>query len=336
MTSLTAFSCDNNKLQISYQNITEEGKTLVELIKQSGVKNKLQEGEAFNEAWDATLERPDNFLKESLQNEIEKIEDEEIKDNFKKFGEDIIVKDNPFETYYFQLNENYERVIFYIHGGAYINNINANQITTSYKIAKLFNAKVYMPIYPVIPQYFWSICYEFLDKLYENIVNIEKDKDIIFAGDSAGGGLVLGYSQYLKKEKPNLKLPSARICFSPWCDITLTNPDAAKKEDADVMLSIFGLRKCGEAWSYYYTSTYDYRISPIYGPLDDKIPTIVFNGTEEIFLPDVTKLCEKLHHNGARTKLVIGKGLFHTYPTYDLPEANEALQIAYDFVVNNK
>ena len=333
---LVTFSCGNNKSYIYYQNVSEEGKNFSELIKQSGIKKRMQEVETFIEAWNAGLNRPDNFLKENVKEMVSEIQDEEITNNFKKFGNDIVIEGDSFETYCFQLNENYERVIFYIHGGAYFDSIISNHITVCYKLAKLFNAKVYVPIYPVIPQYFWSICYEFIDKLYTNIVSIEKDKDIIFAGDSAGGGIVLGYSQYIKKEKPNLKLPSARICFSPWCDVTLTNPDAIKNEDVDIMLSVFGLRKCGESWSHYYTSTYDYRISPIYGDLNDKIPTIVFNGTEEIFLPDVEKTCEKLHNNGTRTKLVIGKGLFHAYPIYDLPESKEVLQMAYDFVINGK
>jgi len=55
-------------------------------------------------------------------------------------------------------------------------------------------------------------------------------KDLILAGDSAGGGLALNLIQYLagtvcpslsEEEKRNFVLPSAMVLFSPWCDLTL-------------------------------------------------------------------------------------------------------------------
>lgn len=326
------------KLQIAHQSISDEGTAVIPFIKEVGLKEMLQEGEGWEAFWEWGLHREKDYLKTDFEKWLNAVKEEEptVGSKFVKFGEDITVKDNSFETWSVSLNGDYERVIFYLHGGAYYLNATSGHIYTCYRLAKLFNAKVYLPIYPMVPQNSFSDCFEFLDVVYANLTALDKDKDIIFCGDSAGGGLVLAYSQYLYKEKRNLKLPSARICFSPWCDATLTNPDIKEKEDLDITLSVFGLRKLGEYWSGYYASPYNYKISPIYGDLNDKISTIVFNGTDEIFLPDVMKACQKLHNNGARVKLVIGDGLYHVYPLYEISEAKEALQMAYDFVVNSK
>ncbi|MCQ2792784.1 MAG: alpha/beta hydrolase [Bacilli bacterium] len=337
ITTLLLASC-GSKLSIVHQHISDAGVATIPFIKEIGLKEAFQEDKGWEAFWNDGLKRDKDFLKNDFGNWLTKVktDDPEIGNKFKKTIDDISVKDNTFETWDVQLSDNYERVIFYIHGGAYFLNATSTYIYACYKLAKLFNAKVYLPIYPLAPQNNFYDCYEFLDKVYANINALNKDKEVIFCGDSAGGGLVLSYSQYLYKEKPNLKLPTARICFSPWCDATLTNPDIKEKEDLDITLAVFGLRKLGEYWSSMYASPYDYRISPIYGDLDDKISTIVFNGTDEIFLPDVEITCQKLHNNGARTKLVIGDGLYHIYPLYDLPEAEEAFQMAYDFVINNK
>lgn len=337
ITTLLLMSC-GSKLQIVHQKISEEGIATIPFVKEIGLKEMLQEGEGWKAFWEAGLKREKDYLKTNFAEWLSSVKKDapEIGNKFKKTLVDIEVADNTFETWDVNINEDYERIIFYLHGGAYYLNATSTYIYGCYDLAKLFNAKVYLPIYPLVPQNSFSDCFEFLDKAYEKITALDKDKEVIFCGDSAGGGLVLAYSQYLYKEKPNLKLPKARICFSPWCDVTLTNPEIKEKEDLDITLAVFGLRKLGEYWSGYYTSPYDYKISPIYGDLNDKISTIVFNGSDEIFLPDVMKTCQKLHDNGARTKLVIGDGLYHIYPLYDLPEAREAFQMAYNFVINNK
>ncbi|GAA5903949.1 uncharacterized protein JCM6883_002037 [Sporobolomyces salmoneus] len=66
-------------------------------------------------------------------------------------------------------------------------------------------------------------------------------KDVILAGDSAGGGLALNVLQYLTgtlyptlttREQNHFVLPSGLVLFSPWCDLTLDSfPDEQNRTD---------------------------------------------------------------------------------------------------------
>ena len=49
----------------------------------------------------------------------------------------------------------------------------------------------------------------------------EKYENIILMGDSAGGGFVLSFCQYLKQIK--VKQPNNIIVFSPWVDLSMEN-----------------------------------------------------------------------------------------------------------------
>ena len=143
-----------------------------------------------------------------------------------------------------------------------------------------------------------------------------------------------------KAEEEKITLPSARILFSPWCDVTMINNEISALEDKDIFLSQYGLREIGKIWAGAY-DTKDYKISPKYGDLNDKIPTITFHGSDEILFPDSKATAEKLAANGARVRFVVGKGLFHIYPLFRtspliLPESDKAFDMIYDFVVNKK
>jgi acetyl esterase/lipase len=53
-----------------------------------------------------------------------------------------------------------------------------------------------------------------------------KPEDVVFMGDSAGGGISLALAQLLKEK--NLSQPGNIILISPALDLSFTNPDARK------------------------------------------------------------------------------------------------------------
>ena len=254
-----------------------------------------------------------------------------------------------FKTYCFEPISDYSRVIFYLHGGAYFKNISEKHLASCYDLANKLNAKVYMPLYPIGPLYDANDCFQYVNTIYQEIAQKEHGKEMIISGDSAGGGLAISYTQYLYNynknrphddEHPEIPMPSARILFSPWCDLSMTNFEIPFLEDKDVFLSSYGLREIGKIWAGSYDVT-DYKISPKYGEFEDKIPSIIFHGSDELLFPDSRDTAIKMALGGARTRLVVGKGLFHIYPlfrTYPLvlPESNEAFDMIYDFIVNKK
>lgn len=378
-TTVAATGCKKtNSLDIRYQESSESTKKVVEYLKtkpykyntsEAGFPNYLATARARIKEEETIITPEPSLNKENLDAESEgylissyNVEVEKLKgvakrpevaSALKKYDFDYIVEDETsgyktkydFRTYYVEV-ANYSRVIFFLHGGAYFKNISEKHLASCYDLANKLNAKVYMPLYPIGPLYDANDCFQFVDKLYQDIVSKEQGKEIIIAGDSAGGGLAISYSQFLynrnlqKSEEEKIPLPSARILFSPWCDVRMINNEISSLEDKDIFLSQYGLREIGKIWAGAY-DTKDYKISPKYGDLNDKIPTITFHGSDEILFPDSKATAEKMTANGARVRFVVGNGLFHIYPLFRtspliLPESNEAFDMIYDFIVNKK
>ena len=83
-------------------------------------------------------------------------------------------------------------------------------------------------------------------------------------GDSAGGGFVLSFCQYLNSI--GLKQPSNIIVFSPWVDISLSGGNYEEFKDSDPILGEIGLREIGKSWAGDF-DTHDFKVSPLPAPV---------------------------------------------------------------------
>lgn len=210
------------------------------------------------------------------------------------------------------------RIILYIHGGAYVNQMNYQHTLYCYLLSKILKTKVIAPVYPLTPEYDYSESYTLITKLYSDL--IEKYEDVTLIGDSAGGGFVLSFCQYIKTL--NYKMPNNIIVFSPWVDISMHNN---YDDSDDPILGNIGLKEIGKRWAGN-LDTDDYRVSPYYGDNSNLPRTLIFVGSNEIFYNDVKEYYEKLVNDGVDGELIIGDGLFHIYPLFPIPEALSAIK----------
>lgn len=148
-----------------------------------------------------------------------------------------------------------------------------------------------------------------------------KDQTISLMGDSAGGGFVLSFCQYLNAI--DLPQPNNIVVYSPWVDIALSNPPY--DNDSDPILGEIGLREIGKSWAGE-LDTHDYRVSPLFGDNTDLPRTLTFAGDNEIFYKDILKYHEKLKEDGVDARLIVGEGMFHIYPLFQSPEAWDAFK----------
>lgn len=209
--------------------------------------------------------------------------------------------------------------IVFMHGGAYVNEINYQHFLFCRKLSRNLDAYVLAPVYPLAPHHKAIETFELITDFYENL--IQSRKNIILMGDSAGGGFVHSFCQYIKTV--SLPQPEHIVTFSPWVDISMINPSFASKNDP--ILGEIGLREIGKSWAGNLDTT-DYRVSPIYGDNEGLAKTLIFAGTNEIFYNDIKNYVEKLKNDGVDVKLITGKGLFHIYPLFPIPEAKDAFK----------
>ena len=228
----------------------------------------------------------------------------------------------------FNEKENTENIILYLHGGAYVNEMEKLHIAFCDKIAKKANATVYAPIYPLAPNHTYEETYKIVEKLYDLILELKKP--ITIMGDSAGGGLSAAFCEHLAVN--GLAQPKHLILISPWVDISMSG-DYDDYIDLDPMLGVEGLREMGEAWAGD-LDTKDYRVSPLFGDIKELPQTTIFIGTHEIFYPDIIEFYNKLKDNGIDVELNIGEEMSHVYPLYPMvPEAKEALNHIVEIIL---
>ena len=223
-------------------------------------------------------------------------------------------------------NDDATCTLFYIHGGAYAFGINASHVQMCEKMANRLNAQVFMPLYPLVPRGNCLEAYAFLDAAYEQA--LAAGKPIYLMGDSAGGGLSCAFAEHLRDT--GTELPKGLVLFSPWLDVTMSNPDIASYEDEDIQLKSYGLIELGKLWANS-LDVKDSRVSPIFGDVNGLPPTLLITGTKEIFYPDITEFHQTLKSAGIKTQLVCGEGLWHVYAAWDMPESDSTFDIVETF-----
>ncbi|WP_067040879.1 alpha/beta hydrolase fold domain-containing protein [Methanobrevibacter sp. YE315] len=215
-------------------------------------------------------------------------------------------------------DENAKNTILYVHGGAYIGEINYQHLLYCILLSRKLDAHVLAPVYPLAPLHKAEETYGIITGLYKRLI---QRNNIILMGDSAGGGFIHSFCQYLKTV--NLPQPDKIITFSPWVDISMSNPPYNSKDDP--ILGEIGLKEIGKSWAGD-LNTQDYRVSPLFGDNTNLADTLVFAGENEIFYSDIKKYVENLKKDGVNVKLVTGCELFHIYPLFPIPEAKDAFK----------
>ena len=117
-----------------------------------------------------------------------------VVEKYSNRGEQVLPEcevQNPLDSFEFEGSnvytltpEGYENIILYIHGGAWVFEINSSHVAFCDDLATRLNAKVYMPLYPLTPD---STCEEtcsFIEDIYKEV--LKENKTVYVMGVSAG------------------------------------------------------------------------------------------------------------------------------------------------------
>lgn len=217
------------------------------------------------------------------------------------------------------MQPNTDRVVVYLHGGGYVRQPRLHHWKYLNKLAdKVGN--VVVPIYFKAPNHHPTEVFEVMTGLYKELC--QQYETVVLMGDSSGGGLALALCEYWGEM--GLKQPIKTILFSPWVDLTLSNPEIEEYQKKEPLISAASERIWAKVWAQDVSLT-DWRISPIYGPMDKLGEIVLYSGEREILYPDLCKLYEIMKQGDVNVKYVVGYGMNHVYQVYPIPEARRAL-----------
>ncbi|PLN75022.1 lipase/esterase family protein [Aspergillus taichungensis] len=139
-----------------------------------------------------------------------------------------------------------KRIMLYIHGGAYFFGSPDSHRYQIQRHARKLQGRIFTPQYRLAPQFPFPCALQDCLAAYLYLLDSYKAEEILFAGDSAGGGLALSLLVIIRDQ--GLPLPAGAILLSPWGDLTHSFPSIVKENPGDY-IPRYGFRhKPSVAW----------------------------------------------------------------------------------------
>lgn len=226
-----------------------------------------------------------------------------------------------------------DRAILYLHGGGYVQGSITSHQDLAQRISRASETKVLILDYRLAPEHPFPAALEDSISAYEWLINNEgyNPKNLIIAGDSAGGGLTI--ATLVKLRDQGILLPTAGVCLSPWTDLALTGDSLKLKLHEDPFISPDELMFS----SGLYLGKTDPKnpfASPLYADFKGFPPLCIQVGSAEILLDDATRLAKRARDAGVEVQLDVWEDMIHVFQAFAVmaPEGTEGINKIGEFI----
>jgi epsilon-lactone hydrolase len=224
------------------------------------------------------------------------------------------------------------KTILYIHGGGYVLGSLSSYRNLGLDLSKSTGCKVLNLNYRLAPESPYPAAIDDVLHAYKWLLEQgEKPEDIIFSGDSAGGGLTI--ASFMKIRDQKLPMPKAGICFSPWTDLTFSGESPRENWKTEIMVN--PLHPPGWVNSYVgKDSAKNPYISPLFGDVSGLPPLLIQVSTAEAIYDDSTRFANLAANTDTKITLQEWDDMPHVWQMMAsvLPEGRDALNKVGKFV----
>ncbi len=223
------------------------------------------------------------------------------------------------------------RCILYCHGGGYTSGTLGYSRILASKLAHVSGWPVLAFEYRLAPEHPYPAAVEDAVRAWDYLMYQGFGaRDVVVAGDSAGGNLALVLTHLLKEA--GRRLPRALTLFSPWTDMTASGKSYQERADIDPVLTLNYIYAVRDA----YARGEEFggcHLSPLFGDLAGFPPTLIQAGTQELLLSDSIRLRDRLVQAGVPCKLEVWTGLWHVFQMFPMRKAGEAMESVGRFLL---
>lgn len=221
-------------------------------------------------------------------------------------------------------------VILYCHGGGYSTGSSVYARTLTAKLASSTSMDVLCFDYRLAPEHPYPAAARDAMKVWDYLMLLGYGaRDIIVAGDSAGGNLAL--SLVLKLKEENRLLPRGLVLLSPWTDLTSSGKSHVTRKELDPVLDEAYLERMIQNYAPG-ENLRDPCISPLFGNFEGFPPTYIQVGDNEILLSDSIALHKKMVKENVSVKMDVYKRMWHVFQMSPLKTAHEAMEKCAEFI----
>src|SRR5574341_224873 len=221
-------------------------------------------------------------------------------------------------------------VLFHIHGGGFVFPLyEPERFTTAY-LARLAGVRALLVDYRLAPEHPFPAALEDCVRAYRWLLTEEglSPEQVVFAGESAGGNLVV--TTLLALRDAGDPLPDAAVAIGPVFDFegggTFYTQDDPMADASFVMRQLNAYRGT--------TDPHTPLLSPLYADLHGLPPLLIQIGEAEVLRSSAETFAARAEAAGVPVTLHIWPGMWHFWHLFvpQLPEARQAMVEIRDFV----
>jgi epsilon-lactone hydrolase len=219
-----------------------------------------------------------------------------------------------------------DKAILYFHGGGFrIGSVTSHRDLIA-QIALASGCRVLAINYRLAPEHRYPAALDDALAAYGWMLDRGlKSTNIAFAGDSAGGNLVLAAMLALRER--GIPLPITAALMSPWTDLAATGASYITRAEADPIHQRAMILALARNYLGGQGDPCDPLVSPLYADPAGLPPLLIQVGDRETVLDDSVMFADLARAAGVDVTLEVWDGMIHVFQMFgaELPEALQAI-----------
>ena len=216
------------------------------------------------------------------------------------------------------------RAILYCHGGGYTSGNLGYSRPLASKLTNVTGWETLCFEYRLAPENPFPAAVDDARRAWDYLMYLGYGaRDVVVAGDSAGGNLALVLCHQLKKA--GRQLPGRLVLMSPWTDMTASGLSYTQRAELDPTITLDYIRAVREV----YAGGEDLSsplLSPLFGDFTGFPPTLIQVGSNEILYSDSLRLRQRMLDANVHCRLEEWQDMWHVFQMFPVRKAAQAME----------
>ena len=219
------------------------------------------------------------------------------------------------------------KVVLWLHGGAFIlPAVPDVHVRAVAKLCRALDAVGFLPDYRLAPFNKFPAALDDCERAYRGLLDLGYAPErIALGGESAGGNLLLGLLQRIRKA--GLPMPACGVPVSPGTEMGRVHapPSRTLRMRSDPILAMDALARVSELYAGG-MDTSDPELSPLYADCTGFPPLYLLASDAEVLLDDTVLFARSARQYGVEVSLDVWPVLPHAFPLFEnwFPEVAQA------------